>query len=265
MQALKPADNEASTDMVDLLAHAQQHLDAGEAQACLALVEPLQNRSERARVLLAKASEKLSEQCEAAGAHAEALAHFQRFHRLTVDELLQRLARGEAEADDGPRDALTGLAGAAALELRLPGMMAQALASKRGLCLVRIELDPLQPSRLGMQPQLPERVLAEVGALLRGHSRAKDLALRHSGEALILVLSDVELSTARLICERIRRAAQTHDWTPLHAELRVGLSMGLTALRSGDDVKQLLARAEAGLVSARRDGRNCVRTGVISA
>ena len=35
--------------------------------------------------------------------------------------------------------------------------------------------------------------------------------------------------------------------------------------RSGDDVELLLARAEAGLVSARRDGRNCVRTGVLGA
>jgi diguanylate cyclase (GGDEF)-like protein len=265
MQALKPADTEASTDMVELLARAEAALEADDAQACLALVEPLQNRSERARGLLARALEKLSEQCEAAGAHADALLHYRRFHRLAVDELLQRLARGEPQTDDGPRDALTGLPGAEALALRVPAMMAQALASKRGLCLVRIELDPLQPGRLAMQPQLPERVLAEIGALLRAHSRAKDLALRHVGEALVLVLSDVELSSARLVCERIRRAAQGHDWAALHAELRVSLSMGLTALRSGDDLKQLLARAEAGLVSARRDGRNCVRTGVISA
>lgn len=268
MQARTPAQPEASTDMTAVLTAAQAALSAGEASQCLALAEPLLDgaQAEPARALAAQALEQLSERCAAAGEHALALQHYRRFHRLVVDGLQQRLARGiETGADDGLLDTLTGLANAQAMEQRLPAMMAQAIGTKRGLCLVRMELDPLQPGRLALTPGLADGVLREIGALLRAHSRAKDLALRHAGETLVLVLSDVELSTARTVCERLRRAVQGHDWTPQHQELRVSISMGLTALRGGDDVKQLMARAEAGLVSARRDGRNCVRTGVLGA
>jgi diguanylate cyclase (GGDEF)-like protein len=248
------------------LGAAEQALTGGDAAACVRLAEPLlQNTAsaEQARVLLAQAFKCLSDASEAAGDHALALQQFRRFHHLHVESLHLRLARGEAQSEDTLRDALTGLASREALDLRLPLMMQQALAANRGLCLVRIELDPLQPARLGLAASMSDAVLRELGALLRAHSRAKDLALRFAGQTLVLVLSDTELATARMVCERIRRAAQTHDWTPQHPELRVSLSLGLTSLRSGDNTAQLLARAEAGLVSARRDGRNCVRTGVL--
>lgn len=263
MRALTPAPTEASTDMSSALAAARAALDEGDAQRCLRLAEPwLPRAGERARGLMSQALAQLSERCVAAGDHAQALQHFRRYHQLVIDGLEERLARSPAPADDADRDPLTGLLDASALTLRLPTMMSQALNSQRGLCLVRMELDPLQPARLAGIPGLDDGVLREVGALLRSHSRAKDLALRYNGQTLVLVLSDVELATARMVCERIRRAVQGHDWAPLHEELRVSLSLGLTALRSGDSAKELMARAEAGLVSARRDGRNCVRTGV---
>jgi diguanylate cyclase (GGDEF)-like protein len=274
MQGHQTAEPEASTDMTaapeTALGLAEQALAAGDCGRCIKLAEPLMQdprqpaRAERARLLLAQAWERRSDQCAAAGDHALALQHFRRFHQLHVESLQLRLARGESQIDGGLLDPLTGLASREALDLRLPQMMRRALVSQRVLCLVQMELDPLQPARLALTPALGDGVLREVGALLLEHSRAKDLALRYAGESMVMVLSDVELSTARTVCERIRRAVQTHDWTPLHAELRVTLSLGLTALRSGDSVAQLLARAEAGLISARRDGRNCVRTGVLS-
>ncbi len=271
MQGLTPAQSEASTDMEAApearLGAAEQAWADGEDAACIRLAEPLLSNAilaEGARTLLAQAHQRLSEASEAAGDPALALRHFRRFHHLHVETLELRLARGEAKADEALRDSLTGLASREALDLRLPLMMQQALAANRGLCLVRIELDPLQPARLGLSAAMSDAVLRELGGLLRAHSRAEDLALRFAGQTLALVLSDTELATARMVCERVRRAAQAHDWTPQHPELRVTLSLGLTSLRSGDNTAQLLARAEAGLVSARRDGRNCVRTGVLS-
>lgn len=272
MQGLTPATNEASTDMIAApdfdLGAAQQAWAAGDAALCAQLAEPLLVRptcADAARELLASAYERLSEQNAAAGEHALALQQYQRFHRLHVEGLLKRLARSERTADAGLQDAVTGLASRDSLAMRLPSMMRQAQTTGRGLCLVRIELDPLLPTRLSLTPGLTDAVLREIGALLLAHSRAKDLALRYAGETLVLVLSEVELAMARQVCERLRRAVQGHDWTPLHGELKVSLSMGLTALRGGDSADLLLARAEAGLVSARRDGRNCVRTGVLGA
>lgn len=204
----------------------------------------------------------LSERCAAAGEHREALRHYQRYHQLYALQMEQRLAAQGQTLDPAMLDAGTGLASAQALQTRLPAMLAQAQqAGATGLCLVRMALDPLQPAS-GLPQGIESGVLTELGALLRANSRSKDLAASESPGRLTLVLSDVELGIARNVCERLRRALQTHDWARLHAPLRVTLSMGLTAARPGDDPAQLLARADTGLASARREGGNCVRSGV---
>lgn len=206
----------------------------------------------------------LSERCAAAGEHREALRHYQRYHQLYAQQMEQRLAEQATALDPALLDPVTGLASRQALMERLPAMLKQTQTSASGLCLARIELDPLLPAK-GLPADIEAAVLAELGALLRANSRSKDLASSEGGRSITLVLSDVELAMARNICERLRRAVLGHDWARLHAPLRVSLSIGLTALRQGENAEQLTARAEAGLASARREGRNCVRTGLSGA
>ncbi len=201
---------------------------------------------------------RLSEQYAAAGAYREALEQYQRYHRLYLQQLEQRLAGQAAAADPSLIDASTGLASRRALQERLPGLLSRAQGGQQGLCVVRLELDPL-PQRLSSTLRLA--LQQELGQLLRASSRSKDVASSEQGEALTLVLCDVDLALARTVCERLRRAVASHDWSRLQAGLKPSLSMGLTALRSGDDMVSLLARAEAGLLNARRDGRNCLRSG----
>lgn len=203
---------------------------------------------------------RLSESCAAAGEHREALRHYQRYHLLYAQQMEQRLSAQSASLDPALLDPVTGLASQQALQTQLPQMLQRAQASAAGLCMARIELDALQPSK-GLPAEIRTAVLRELGALLRANSRSKDLAAADAGGLLTLVISDVELAMARSICERLRRAVQNHDWARLHAPLRVSLSIGLTALRHGDDARLLSARADGGLASARRDGGNCVRSG----
>ncbi len=205
----------------------------------------------------------MSERCAADGEHREALRHYQRYHQLYVQRLERRLASQSALPDPALMDAATGLASGMALEQRLPGMLqrAQQQGTPASLCLVRMALDTLQPAR-GLPADLQASVMLELGALLRANSRSKDMAVSEGPGRLTLVLCDVELAMARTISERLRRAVQSHDWARLHGPLRASLSMGLTAARPGDDAAQFIARADSGLASARRDGGNCVRTGV---
>ena len=202
----------------------------------------------------------LSERCADAGEHREALRHYQRYHQLYAQLMEQRLAAAGAASDSTPLDPVTQLATRDVLRMRLPDMVRRAQSGNLGLCVLRIALDALQPAR-GLPAGLEPAVLGELGALLRANSRSKDLPAAERGLELTLVLTDVELSVARSICERLRRAVAHHDWARLHPLLRVSLSIGLTALRGGDDADLLLARADAGLAHARRDGGNCVRAG----
>lgn len=202
----------------------------------------------------------LSERCADAGEHREALRHYQRYHQLYAEYMEQRLAALGSSADNTPLDPVTKLATREVLRQRLPEMVRRAHAGSLCLCLMRIGLDALQPAR-GLPAGLEPMVMGELGGLLRANSRSKDLPAAERELEMTLILSDVELSVARSICERLRRAVAHHDWARLHPPLRVTLSIGLTALRGGDDAEQLLARGDAGLAHARRDGGNCVRAG----
>ncbi|MEG0821023.1 MAG: GGDEF domain-containing protein [Burkholderiaceae bacterium] len=80
---------------------------------------------------------------------------------------------------------------------------------------------------------------------------------RVGGEEFALVLIDVDGSAAAAICERIRAAIARHSWSPLHAELRVTMSLGLAWSREHDDSPaSLIARTDAALYRAKTAGRN---------
>lgn len=183
-------------------------------------------------------AERLSALAERCGDFELALRCYQVFHRLS-----QRDA------------ALGGLSERSALDERWPAL----LNAGRPLCLALLEPD----QALGGTALEP--VLTQLVQLQRAQCRAHDLTLRQGSDRLMLVLLDIELAAARHACERVRRAVKAHDWSDLSTEPGgLSVSIGLTALRGGEALDRLLARAEAGLQAARREGRNCVRTGLLA-
>lgn len=183
-------------------------------------------------------AERLSALAERCGDFELALRFYQAFHRL-----------GRDEAGVG------GLSDRAALEARWP-----ALASAgKPLCVALLESDQ------ALNSETLEPALMQMVQLQRAQCRAHDLTLRHGPDRLLLVLLDIELAAARNACERVRRAVKAHDWSGLSATAGgLSVSIGLTALRGGEALDKLLARAEAGLQAARREGRNCVRAGLLA-
>ncbi|UXH77808.1 GGDEF domain-containing protein [Roseateles amylovorans] len=99
---------------------------------------------------------------------------------------------------------------------------------------------------------------APAGALpqmLRQQCRAHDVLALGKGEAMLMLLHDVDLPTGRKVCERIRTV-----WFQQH--LGAGpVSMGLTAWRGpGDTGSAFLNRAEGALDRSQREG-GPLRTG----
>ncbi|MCV2369860.1 nucleotidyl cyclase domain-containing protein [Roseateles oligotrophus] len=175
--------------------------------------------------------ERLSDLCAQAGDFEAALRHHRRFHQLSLlgrsTELLEREHLLE----------------------RLSELLTHTEKFGAGLCLVALEADGATPG-VTQQVQLAELLLRQC--------RPEDLIARQgrgSGNGLLLVLIDVDLASARKVCERVRSA-----WP----KQRSGgsLSMGLSAWRGpADDVARLLERAESALAAARRGGGNSLRSG----
>lgn len=183
-------------------------------------------------------AEQLSALAERCGDFELALRFYQAFHRLSRQD-----------------SSLGTLLERAALDARWPALS----SSGRPLCLALLEAD----QALGNESLEP--ALMQMVQLQRAQCRAHDLTLRHGTDRLLLVLLDIELAGARSACERVRRAVKAHDWTGLGTHPNgLSISIGFSALRGGEAFDKLLARAEAGLQAARREGRNCVRAGLLA-
>ena len=105
-------------------------------------------------------------------------------------------------------------------------------------------------------------VLRAFAKVVAGRLRSTDRIARYGGEEFLLLLTNTpEAASAELVVERLRRAVAEHAWSDLAADLNVSCSIGLTMSRAGEDIAEMLERADAALYRAKSDGRNAVRVG----
>jgi diguanylate cyclase len=107
-----------------------------------------------------------------------------------------------------------------------------------------------------------DEVLRAFSKVVAGGLRGTDRVARYGGEEFLLLLPCVpDAPSATLASERLRRAVDEHNWSDLSADLRVTCSIGLTMSQAGEDVADMLERADAALYRAKSEGRNAVRLG----
>lgn len=103
-----------------------------------------------------------------------------------------------------------------------------------------------------------DRTLHEMAQLLQGTLRAADCLARYGGEEFAALLVGGGADAAKAALERMRSAVAAHDWDRLAPGLRLTISAGLAAWRPGEEVDQILSRADDALYEAKNAGRNCV-------
>ena len=98
-------------------------------------------------------------------------------------------------------------------------------------------------------------VLKEIAGLIREKSRANDYLVRWGGEEFLILLPEIELSSAKTMAENIRVSIATHRFPEVE---KITVSLGVTEFRSGDTTDRLLVRADEALYRAKNGGRNKV-------
>ncbi len=88
--------------------------------------------------------------------------------------------------------------------------------------------------------------------------RPTDFFARYGGEEFVAVLPQMTLDATRVVAERLRSAVEATRFTGLPEEFRATISIGVAEYCPGETVEQTLARADAALYRAKRDGRNRV-------
>jgi diguanylate cyclase (GGDEF)-like protein len=161
------------------------------------------------------------------------------------------------------RDPLTGLYNRRFVDERLPVLLERADSGGEPVTVALLDLDHFKQINDTRSHEVGDRVLCAVAELLRetdlppGATEA--FAARMGGEEfLLVVVGTVPMATCLL--DDLRRAVRAYPWSVLAEGLEVSVSIG--AATTGEppvpSAAELLARADAHLYDAKRQGRDRV-------
>lgn len=171
---------------------------------------------------------------------------------LNVEIERLRAAQWQAEAH---HDVLTGLMNRRFFELQLPDLLGRAMEGGRPLQAVMVDVDHFKKINDVHGHDVGDRVLRDLGGLLRAQVRPSDLPFRLGGEEFLVLMPDTDGAQAALVSERLRLAVEANDWAAVTPGLRVTASLGLAPLTAGHTP---LGDADAALYRAKAQGRNRV-------
>ncbi len=123
------------------------------------------------------------------------------------------------------------------------------------LSLLMIDVDRFKSINDSLGHTIGDRVLEQLGALLRASLRADDVLARFGGEEFVVLLPGCPLGEALRVAETIRVAIEAHDFgigRPVTA------SLGAAQWHPEQTVQGLIAKADARLYEAKAAGRNRV-------
>lgn len=103
-----------------------------------------------------------------------------------------------------------------------------------------------------------DRVLEGVASILVETLRMPDKIGRYGGEEFLLVLPETGLEQTTRIVERIRAAVDQAEFDIGDKKIKLTISIGATIFVKGEDLEQLLSRADSALYEAKQSGRNLV-------
>jgi diguanylate cyclase (GGDEF)-like protein len=160
-------------------------------------------------------------------------------------------------ADQGLRDAATGLFTRARFDDYLRREVDLSTREHREFAMVLIEIDPFNERVRALGDPAAVRIFEAMGRLLRGNTRAMDAACRLDGRRFGVLLSGVGLATAHARMEGLRRQCATQIVVLEGEELGFTVSMGVASYpHTAETQGGLLDACEAALQEARRRGGN---------
>lgn len=220
--------------------------------------------------------QRLAEQIAPAVADALAFEELERYRQTLEERVARRTEELEAANRDKERliaaldersrmleresleDPLTGIANRRCFDLTLANEIERARAAGQPLALAVADLDRFKVVNDELGHLVGDEVLRQSARLLRSHLRASELVARIGGEEFALLLPGRSPESALQLCEAIRAEFAGHDWSPVHPQLRVTLSIGLADGDGHAPASELMARADERLYAAKRGGRNRV-------
>jgi diguanylate cyclase (GGDEF)-like protein len=168
-----------------------------------------------------------------------------------------RLRERELEVLIGT-DPLTGVANRRVFFERLDAELARSRRHGNALSLLMVDVDHFKSINDRHGHQVGDVVLADIATGLRDTLRTADVVARYGGEEFSIILPETGLEEATRAAERVRAAIAAYRFPVAAATVQVSVSVGVACMLSDEAADQLVFRADAALLDAKRSGRDRV-------
>jgi len=178
--------------------------------------------------------------------------------RREIESLRSQLTRACNEA---LLDTLTGILNRRGLDLRLNALLAEKVGSETSHCLIMLDIDHFKRVNDTHGHVVGDRVIQALGKVLKGSVQPGQVAARYGGEEFAILMPNSSVEDSMRVAAALRtrvKALSVEDRRRGGPSVSVTISLGVTALRSGDDVSRFIARADGALYASKQNGRDRV-------
>jgi diguanylate cyclase (GGDEF)-like protein len=182
--------------------------------------------------------------------------------KLLEQRLRETLSHTESLART---DVLTGSLNRRAIMEQARAELARAERERSSLGLAIVDMDFLKEINDEHGHLIGDAALRLLAVTLEKACRLYDRVGRWGGDEFLIVLPNIEPQSARAIAERLLlRVNEATLSLAGNEEIRLSVCVGVSACDTGNgegiELEELLRRADAALLQAKKEGRNAVRT-----
>ena len=154
-------------------------------------------------------------------------------------------------------DNLTGLYNRYKFSELYTSSYASMIQRHNSMSLVLIDIDNFKKINDTHGHNIGDKVLVEVARILLEALRNIDIVARWGGEEFIVLLPTADLDKAITISENLRKEIELSE---IDIVGHISVSLGVAVVKEGEDMSDVIHRADKALYLAKNSGKNCVKT-----
>ena len=177
-------------------------------------------------------------------------------------QIMEELQRNlETVRREALTDGLTGLSNRKAFDAELARIASEAQAANQSFTLIMLDIDHFKSFNDNYGHLVGDQVLRLVARTMVDGVKGRDVAARYGGEEFGIILPETQLNAGVIVGNALRKAIATKDVINRSTGeklARITISAGVAEYSPGEDLNELIERADAALYTAKHNGRNQV-------